>query len=73
MLELTRAPWTLADRVRGLGRDRRERPVSIDETQRVPATFDEVQRLIEDEGFGFVLRGSGVRKLMRGGANLPGG
>ena len=73
MLDLTRAPWTLADRVRALGRDQKEQPVIIDEFQKVPAILDEVQRLIEEEGLGFVLCGSSERKLKRGGANLLGG
>ena len=73
MLEFTRAPWTLADRVRALDRSRRTHPVIIDEVQKVPAILDEVHRLIEDEGLGFILCGSSARKLKRGGANLLGG
>ena len=67
MLEFTRAPWTLADRVGALDRSRRTHPVIIDEVQKVPAILDEVQRLIEDERLGFILCGSNARKLERGG------
>ena len=73
LLELTRAPWTLAERIRAFGRYSRELPIVIDEVQRVPAILDEVHRLIENEGLGFVLCGSSARKLKRGRANLLGG
>lgn len=73
LLELTRAPWTLAERIRAFGRGRRGRPIIIDEVQKVPAVLDEVHRLIESEGLSFVLCGSSARKLKRGRANLLGG
>ena len=73
LLELTRAPWTLAERIRAFGRARRGRPIIIDEVQKVPAVLDEVHRLIEREGLSFVLCGSSARKLKRGRANLLGG
>ena len=73
MLELTRAPWTLAERVLALDDAVRADPVIIDEVQRVPALLDEVHRLIEDQGLRFVLCGSSARKLKRGRANLLGG
>ncbi|MYB05787.1 MAG: ATP-binding protein [Gemmatimonadetes bacterium] len=73
LLELTRAPWTLAERIRAFGRARRRRPIIIDEVQKVPAVLDEVHRLIEREGLSFVLCGSSARKLKRGRANLLGG
>ena len=72
-LELTRAPWTLAERIRALDPQIRTHPVIIDEVQKVPAILDEVHRLIEAEGLGFVLCGSSARKLRRGRANLLGG
>ncbi len=73
MLEFTRAPWTLSERVRALGQAQGERPILIDEVQKVPAVLDEVHRLIEDDGLAFVLCGSSARKLTRGRANLLGG
>ena len=73
MLDLTRAPWTLSERVRSLDRARQNRPVVIDEVQKAPAILDEVHRLIESEGLRFVLCGSSARKLKRGRANLLGG
>ena len=73
LVEFTRAPWTLADRVRAADRAALANPVIIDEVQKVPALLDEVHRLIEGEGLGFVLCSSSARKLKRGRANLLGG
>ena len=73
MLEFTRTPWTLSERVRALGRAQRERSILIDEVQKVPAVLDEVHRLIKDDGLSFVLCGSSARKVKRGRANLLGG
>ena len=73
LLEFTRAPWTFAERVRALDASTRAHPIIIDEVQKVPALLDEVHRLIESEGFRFVLCGSSARKLKRGRANLLGG
>lgn len=73
LLEFTRAPWTLAERVKALDAATRRRPIVLDEIQRVPALLDEVHRLIEDDGFSFALCGSSARKLKRGRANLLGG
>ena len=73
LLDLTRAPWALAERVRALDAATRAHPIVLDEVQKVPALLDEVHRLIEDEGLRFVLCGSSARKLKRGRANLLGG
>ena len=73
LLDLTRAPWTLAERVRAFDHATRATPIIIDEVQKVPAVLDEVHRLIENEGLSFVLCGSSARKLKRGRANLLGG
>lgn len=73
LLEFTRAPWRLGERLAALSPAARARPVVIDEVQKVPALLDEVHRLIEEEGLSFVLCGSSARKLKRGRANLLGG
>ena len=73
LLEFTRAPWRLSERIRALDRAQRKQPILIDEVQKVPAILDEVHRLIESEGLCFVLCGSSARKLRRRGANLLGG
>ena len=50
-----------------------ERPIILDEVQKVPGLLDEVQGMIEDKGWRFILCGSSARKLKRGKANLLGG
>ncbi|MCQ2395967.1 MAG: ATP-binding protein [Kiritimatiellae bacterium] len=50
-----------------------DRPVVIDEIQKLPSLLDEVHRLIERKGLRFVLTGSSARKLRQGGVNLLGG
>ena len=52
---------------------RDERPIVIDEVQKMPTLLDEVHRLIEDKGKRFLLTGSSARKLRKGGINLLGG
>jgi predicted AAA+ superfamily ATPase len=49
------------------------RTVVIDEVQKIPHLMDEIQWLIENAGFQFVLSGSSARKFRRGKANLLGG
>lgn len=73
LIELTRAPWRLTERIRALEPAQLKRPIVIDEVQKVPAVLDEVHRLVESDGLGFVLCGSSARKLKRGRANLLGG
>ena len=52
---------------------RDERPIVIDEIQKMPTLLDEVHRLIEEKGKLFLLTGSSARKLRKGGVNLLGG
>ncbi len=73
MLDFTRAPWTLGERIAATEGAKRELPILIDEVQKAPALLDEVHRLIETERLSFVLCGSSARKLKRGSANLLGG
>ena len=73
MLELTRAPWRLRERVQAHAAAAGTTPIVVDEVQKVPALLDEVHGLIEQEGWRFVLCGSSARKLKRGRANLLGG
>ena len=73
LLDLTRSPWALAERVSALDEKTLANPVIIDEVQKVPAILDEVHRLIEDKGVGFVLCGSSARKLKRSHSNMLGG
>ena len=50
-----------------------DRPIILDEVQKVPGVLDEVHWLIEHRGLRFILCGSSARKLKRGRANLLGG
>ena len=47
--------------------------VVVDEIQRLPSLLNSVQRMITPHGIRFLLTGSSVRKLRRGGANFLGG
>jgi predicted AAA+ superfamily ATPase len=49
------------------------RTVVIDEIQRLPELFNEVQWLIVNKNIRFILSGSSPRKIRRSGANLLGG
>jgi len=48
-------------------------PVIIDEVQKIPLLLDEIQWLIVNKGYSFILCGSSARKLKRGSGNLLGG
>lgn len=50
-----------------------DKPVIVDEVQKLPALLDEVHRLIEERNLWFILTGSSARKLRRSGVNLLGG
>lgn len=49
------------------------KPVIIDEVQKIPQLLDDVQWLIVNKNIQFILCGSSARKLKRSGANLLGG
>jgi len=51
----------------------RDRPVVVDEVQKVPDLLDEIHWLIENTKLSFILCGSSARKMKRGHANLLGG
>jgi predicted AAA+ superfamily ATPase len=73
LLELTRRPSLLRERLLAAPPARLRSPVVLDEVQKVPALLDEVHWLIENRGLRFILCGSSARKLKRGGVNLLGG
>jgi predicted AAA+ superfamily ATPase len=50
-----------------------EKPVIIDEIQKIPELLNEVHWLIENTNTQFILSGSSPRKIPRSGANLLGG
>lgn len=49
------------------------KPIVIDEIQRIPALLNEIHWLIVNKNFRFILSGSSPRKIIRSGANLLGG
>ena len=50
-----------------------EKPVIIDEIQKIPQLLDEIHNLIETRQIRFILTGSSARKLRSGGVNLLAG
>ena len=73
MLELTRRPALLRERLLAQRADRLRHPIILDEVQKVPEVLDEVHWLVENRGLRFILCGSSARKLKQGRANLLGG
>ena len=67
-LSLSQDPGRIAQEI-----NPRDKIVVVDEIQRLPVLLNEVHRLIEERGIRFLLTGSSVRKLRRGGVNLLGG
>ena len=72
-ISLSRQPSLLREQILALESSKLQKPIIIDEAQKVPLLFDEVHRLIEEKGLSFILCGSSARKLKRGQANLLGG
>lgn len=73
LLELTKRPALLRERLLAAPAEQLRLPIILDEVQKVPQLLDEVHGLIENQGLSFILCGSSARKLKRGGANLLGG
>lgn len=73
LLDLTRRPSLLRERLLAMPPEKLRPPVILDEVQKVPQLLDEIHGLIENPGLSFILCGSSARKLKRGGANLLGG
>lgn len=73
LLEFTKRPSLLRERLLGAEPKRLKEPIIIDEVQKVPQLLDEIHWLIENKGLRFILCGSSARKLKRGKANLLGG
>lgn len=69
-LRLSKAPSLFYQEVKALPK---KSWVVIDEIQKVPALLDEIHRLIEEDGYQFLLSGSSARKLKRGASNLLAG
>ncbi|MCX7040108.1 MAG: AAA family ATPase [Spirochaetes bacterium] len=73
VIELSKRPSAIREQLLSRPRRELEKPIILDEVQKIPAVLDEVQELIENHGLRFILCGSSARKLKRGKANLLGG
>lgn len=73
VLEFSKRPALLRERVLALDPGVLRRPIILDEVQKVPSILDEVHWLVENKALRFILCGSSARKLKRGKANLLGG
>lgn len=72
-LEMTKRPSLLREKILAKNDTVKEKPIILDEVQKVPPLLDEVHWLIENKGLHFILCGSSARKLKRGKSNLLGG
>ena len=72
VIEFLRRPSRLREQLAARPAADRAKPVILDEVQKVPALLDEVQWLIENGGWQFILCGSSARKLRRGARDLLG-
>jgi predicted AAA+ superfamily ATPase len=72
-LELSKRPSLLREQLLAADPGQLEKPIIIDEVQKVPHLLDEIHWLIENMGLRFIMCGSSARKLKRGKANLLGG
>jgi predicted AAA+ superfamily ATPase len=72
-LEFSKRPFLLREQLLAADSKQLKDPVIIDEVQKVPYLLDEVQWLMENKGYRFILCGSSARKLKRGKGNLLGG
>jgi predicted AAA+ superfamily ATPase len=72
-LRISQRPQVIREEIAVNNESIGEKPVIIDEIQKLPMLLDEVHFMIESYGINFVLTGSSPRKLKRGSANLLGG
>jgi Predicted ATPase (AAA+ superfamily) len=69
-LRFSMRPGSLREELRAA---KPEGPIIIDEIQKLPILLDEIQAMIDELSFRFILTGSSARKLKRSGTNLLGG
>lgn len=73
VIRFTKAPYLLRNEIKLLSKDELNKPIIIDEIQKVPDLLNEVHWLIENLGVQFILCGSSARKLKTTSTNLLGG
>lgn len=72
-LAFTKNPALLREQILAQEKNLLQKPIILDEVQKVPQILDEVHWLIENHNLRFILCGSSARKLKRGKANMLGG
>jgi predicted AAA+ superfamily ATPase len=73
LIDYSQKPYLFRERVLALDAAELEKPIIVDEVQKVPLLLNEIHWLIENSSAYFILCGSSARKLKRGAANLLGG
>ena len=71
--EFSKRPFLMREQLLAKSQEVLQKPIILDEVQKIPQLLDEVHWLIENRGLNFILCGSSARKLKRGKANLLGG
>jgi predicted AAA+ superfamily ATPase len=71
--EFSKRPFLMREQLLAKSPDILQKPIILDEVQKIPQLLDEVHWLIENKELRFILCGSSARKLKRGKANLLGG
>lgn len=72
-LRISQNPQVIREELAVIHESISDKPVIIDEIQKLPLLLDEVHYMIESFGINFILTGSSPRKLKKGSANLLGG
>jgi len=72
-VEFSKKPALLREELLAMPPKKLNKPIILDEVQKVPMLLDEVHWLIENKRLNFILCGSSARKLKRGHGNLLGG
>lgn len=72
-LRISQRPHIIREELSAVRQSIADKPVIIDEIQKLPVLLDEVHYMIEHLGATFILTGSSPRKLKQGAANLLGG
>jgi uncharacterized protein len=70
---LSSNPALFREMIENLPEVKKNKPIVIDEVQKIPDLFDDIHWLIENKGYSFILTGSSARKLKHGRANMLGG
>jgi predicted AAA+ superfamily ATPase len=70
---LSQEPFLLQEEILALPLEQRQKPIIIDEIQKIPLLLNTVQSLIDREKLSFILCGSSARQLKNRSVNMLGG